>query len=102
MFTVYVLHSVNYDKIYIGFTSDLQQRLKSHNELGIKGWTIKFRPWILAYTEEYLLKPEAMKREKELKTATGRRFLWERIKSQGSYPPAGGQKFDPSLRNQKS
>ncbi|WP_325635244.1 GIY-YIG nuclease family protein, partial [Parapedobacter sp.] len=45
MFTVYVLHSGKHDKIYIGFTSNLEQRLKSHNELGKKGWTIKFRPW---------------------------------------------------------
>jgi putative endonuclease len=81
MFTVYVLYSVKYDKIYIGFTSDLAQRLKSHNELGVKGWTIKFRPWILIYTEEYLLKSEAIKREKELKTAAGRRFLREKVKN---------------------
>ncbi|SKB44189.1 GIY-YIG catalytic domain-containing protein [Sphingobacterium nematocida] len=47
MFTVYVLYSPAYDKIYIGFTSDLESRLKSHNELAKKGWTIRFRPWEL-------------------------------------------------------
>jgi len=47
MFTVYVLHSEKYGKIYIGYTSNLQERLKSHNELGKKGWTVKFRPWTL-------------------------------------------------------
>ncbi|MFO7825668.1 MAG: GIY-YIG nuclease family protein [Cyclobacterium sp.] len=49
MFTVYALYSEKFDKIYIGFTSDLQKRLISHNELGTKGWTIKFRPWKLVY-----------------------------------------------------
>ena len=81
MFTVYVLYSKDYNKIYIGFTSNLEQRMLSHNELGKKGWTIKFRPWRLIYKEEYQLKPDAMKREKELKTATGRNFIWTMIKA---------------------
>ncbi|MEO7767370.1 MAG: GIY-YIG nuclease family protein, partial [Ferruginibacter sp.] len=53
MFIVYVLHSKAFDKIYVGFSGNLPQRLISHNELGKKGWTIKFRPWILIYTEEF-------------------------------------------------
>ena len=81
MFTVYVLYSKDFDKIYIGFTSDLEQRLLSHNELGKKGWTIKFRPWQLIYKEEYSEKSDAMKREKQLKTATGRNFIWSLIKA---------------------
>ena len=81
MFTVYVLYSKSYDKIYIGFTSNLEQRLLSHNELGKKGWTIKFRPWQLIHTEVFQFKPDAMKREKQLKTATGRNFIWSFIKA---------------------
>ena len=81
MFTVYVLYSKDFDKIYIGFTSDLGQRLLSHNELGKKGWTIKFRPWQLIYKEEYSEKSDAMKREKQLKIATGRNFIWSLIKA---------------------
>ena len=81
MFTVYVLYSKDYDKIYIGFTSNLEQRLLSHNELGKKGWTIKFRPWQLIYKEKYSEKSDAMKREKQLKTATGRNFIWSLIKA---------------------
>jgi len=81
MFTVYVLYSKDYNKIYIGFTSDLVQRFLSHNELGKKGWTIKFRPWQLIHTEEFQLKSDAIKREKELKTATGRNYIWSLIKA---------------------
>ncbi|MFO7864144.1 MAG: GIY-YIG nuclease family protein, partial [Salinivirgaceae bacterium] len=44
MFTVYVLYSRDYDKIYIGYSSDVKTRLKFHNELGRKGWTRKYRP----------------------------------------------------------
>jgi len=75
MFTTYVLYSEKHDKIYIGYTSNLQQRLISHNELATKGWTIKFRPWKLIYKEEYETKSEAMKREKQLKSYKGRTFI---------------------------
>jgi putative endonuclease len=64
MFFVYVLHSSVTDKIYIGFTSNLENRVKSHNEFGTKGWTVKFRPWILIHTEEFENKTSAMKRER--------------------------------------
>ncbi|WP_375584090.1 GIY-YIG nuclease family protein [Cyclobacterium xiamenense] len=74
-FTVYVLHSEKFNKIYIGFTSDLEKRLISHNELGKKGWTIKFRPWKVIHTEEFESKKEAMNREKYLKTGAGREFI---------------------------
>jgi putative endonuclease len=74
-FTVYVLHSAKFDKIYVGYTSDVESRLRSHNELATKGWTIKFRPWELVYTEAFDLKNDALKREKELKSYQGRMFI---------------------------
>ena len=63
MHTVYILYSTKFDKIYIGCTSDLEVRFKSHNELGTKGWTIKFRPWVILHTEEFDSKREALDRE---------------------------------------
>ncbi|MEW6773888.1 MAG: GIY-YIG nuclease family protein [Bacteroidota bacterium] len=79
MYYVYVLYSEKYNKIYIGYTGNLEERLKSHNELGNKGWTIKYRPWVCFYTESFESKEEAMKRERWLKTGVGRRFIWENI-----------------------
>jgi putative endonuclease len=79
MFTVYVLYSTAFDKIYIGYTSDMDARLRSHNELATKGWTIKFRPWQLVYTEIFETKKEAMLREQQLKSAKGRVFIWDEI-----------------------
>ncbi|WP_270088457.1 GIY-YIG nuclease family protein [Sphingobacterium sp. SYP-B4668] len=75
MFTVYVLYSAAYDKIYIGMTSDLEGRLLSHNELGVKGWTVRYRPWRLLYQEEYEDKSSALQREKSLKSYRGRMFI---------------------------
>ena len=77
MFTVYILYSKNYDKTYVGFTSDLTSRFKSHNELGTKGYTMKFRPWTVLHTEVYENKRKAMKREKQLKAGQGRKGIRE-------------------------
>ena len=71
----YVLYSSQFDKIYIGYTSDLEARLLSHNSLATKGWTVRFRPWEILFYEEFQLKAEAMKREKELKSARGRLYI---------------------------
>ena len=81
MFVVYVLHSPRFDKIYIGFTSDLQNRVKAHNELATKGWTIKFRPWTVIYTETFDNKKDAIEREKQLKSAKGRLFVRSILKT---------------------
>ncbi len=82
MFTVYALYSTNYSKIYIGYTSNLEQRLRSHNELSSKGWTVKFRPWKLVYIEQFHSKKEAMKREIQLKSASGRKYIWSILKNE--------------------
>jgi putative endonuclease len=75
MYTVYVLYSQGFDKIYIGYTRDREQRLKSHNELANKGWTVNFRPRTIVHQEQYESKAEAMRREKELKTFRGREWI---------------------------
>ncbi len=80
MFTVYVLYSQKFDQIYIGFTSDLVNRFLSHNELATKGHTIKYRPWVVAHTEEYQTKTDAIKRENYLKSTQGRKFAWNIIR----------------------
>ena len=77
MYTVYVLYSEKFDRLYIGFTSDLQNRMLAHNHLAKKGFTLKFRPWKLIYSEEYLTQKEAMAREKQLKSGQGRKWIRE-------------------------
>jgi putative endonuclease len=75
MFTVYILYSESYDKIYIGYTGNLEERLKSHNELGKKGWTRLYRPWKLIHFEDFETKQEALCREKALKSGKGREWI---------------------------
>jgi len=80
MFTVYVLYSPTFNKIYTGYSSDIDNRLLSHNEKATKGYTLRYRPWVLTHSEEFVTKAEAIKREKYLKTGDGRKFIWEIIK----------------------
>ena len=68
MYTVYVLYSKEFDRIYIGYTSDLNERLISHNHPNNTGWTKRYQPWEIVYTEVFKDKKVAMKREKELKS----------------------------------
>ena len=84
MYWVYVLYSTKFEKIYIGYTSDVAQRIISHNSLAKKGYTVKYRPWELIHTEVYQTKREALLREVQLKSAAGRKFIWSLIeKSSG-------------------
>jgi putative endonuclease len=79
MFTVYVLFSKKFNKIYIGMTSNMEQRFFSHNELSTKGWTKNFRPWIIVHQELFDSKALALLREKQLKSAAARDFIREKI-----------------------
>ena len=88
-YTVYVLYSKKYNKIYIGYTSNMEQRFLSHNKLAKKD-LISFlenlknlRPWVIAIMEEYTDKESAMKREKELKVGKGREWIWNELKERG-------------------
>ena len=72
---VYCLFSPSTKKTYIGQTSNLQGRLSAHNHTSNKGFTKKYQPWILIYSEEYPTVQEANKRELYLKTGVGRDFI---------------------------
>ncbi|WP_309609521.1 GIY-YIG nuclease family protein [Flavobacterium sp.] len=78
-FVVYILFSEKQNKTYVGFTSDLSDRFKSHNELATKGFTIKYRPWIVIYVEFFNSKSEAMKKEKFFKTGVGREIIKKKL-----------------------
>ena len=65
----YVLVSLKNGKLYIGYTSDLKKRFKSHNE-GLSSYTSKYRPWKLVYYEAYASKADAQDRERNLKKYT--------------------------------
>ena len=74
-FVVYILYSHQHHKTYVGFTSNLIARFHSHNSLGTKGYTLKYRPWVVVHVEFFSSKSLALSREKFLKTGKGRQFI---------------------------
>ena len=74
MYYTYVLKSINHKKGYVGITDNLERRLYEHNS-GRYIYTKRYLPWELIYKEDYKSRIEARKREKYLKSASGRRFL---------------------------
>ncbi len=65
-FKLYILHSKKLNKYYIGHTSNLTERIRSHL-LNHKGFTSRAKDWKLVYSEEFSNKPEAYQRELEIK-----------------------------------
>ncbi len=57
--------------------SNLIERFKSHNILSSKGFSVKYRPWIVIHVEFFKTKSEAMKREKYFKFGVGREYIKE-------------------------
>jgi putative endonuclease len=65
---VYVLRSADDGpiKTYVGWTNDLDKRLRTHNE-GTGARSTRGRTWELVYVERYLTRGDAMSREWHLK-----------------------------------
>ena len=77
MFYVYVL-TMNNGEIYIGFSTNLKNRIKQHYEN--KVISTKNREPKLVYYEAYMSKKDAMEREQKLKQrGNAKRWLKERI-----------------------
>jgi putative endonuclease len=62
----YIIKSKIKDTYYIGSTSNLEQRVRLHNE-GKSKSTKAYIPWEIIYYEEFNTKSEAIKREYALK-----------------------------------
>ena len=74
-FLVCILYSKKFDKTYVGFTTSLIERFYSHNKYQTKGYTTKFRPWIVIHIEIFKSKSEAMAKEKWFKSGVGRESI---------------------------
>ena len=79
MHYVYVICDEN-GKLYVGYTSNLEQRLEQHNTNQTK--STKGRTWKLVYYEAYASKEDAVQRELMLKQrGQSKRHLKERIQN---------------------
>jgi putative endonuclease len=77
-FFVYILYSLTKDKFYIGFTSNLEERIIRHNQKS-KGFTGHINDWETMYTESFATKSEALAREKQIKSLKSRSKIQQLI-----------------------
>lgn len=61
MYYVYMLYSTIVDRYYVGQTSNLEERLKRHNQ-GRSKYTKSDIPWKLVYKESFETRSDAMNR----------------------------------------
>lgn len=71
---VYILQSEINKSLYIGYSSDLRKRVKSHNS-GENKATKPFKPYKLIFYEAFLNRIDAKNRETYLKGGYGRRTI---------------------------
>jgi len=84
MFYVYLLISIaDPAQRYVGFTTDLKQRVESHNQ-GASEHTRKYRPWKLVSYMAFDDERRAREFEDYLKSGSGRAFANKRL-----WPAAG-------------
>ena len=82
MHFVYVLLSRKDHKYYIGYTDNVESRIKKHNQGSVPS-TKKRRPFDLIYYEAYVNVRDAEGREKFLKSGSGHRYLKKQLKYYG-------------------
>ena len=85
MYFVYIIYSEKLDKYYIGYSTDIEFRLKKHNSIS-KGFTNLGKPWTLVYSEVFNSKHEAMAREKQLKNWKNRDRIKTLIEADSKHP----------------
>ena len=74
MLDAYVLCGETTGRLYVGYTSDLTQRLGQHNN-GLTKSTKNRGPWGLVHQETFDTRSEAMRRERFVKSSQGREEL---------------------------
>lgn len=85
-FHTYVLQN-SQSRLYVGSTGNLVERLERH-AAGDSRWTSIRGPWKLVYSEEHASRSEAMRREKYLKSGSGREWLREMLNGRAGPPQA--------------
>jgi putative endonuclease len=74
MYFVYILRNKINTQHYKGMTNDLDRRIIEHNQ-GKHKSTSPYRPWEIAYFEEYDTFEEARARELFFKSGSGRELI---------------------------
>ena len=71
--SVYILQSKENDRYYVGQSKNPERRLEHHNTTST-GFTSRYRPWELAFIQEFPTKEEAVAAEQLIKNWKSRKM----------------------------
>jgi len=74
---LYILKSKSIDKNYVGISQNPERRLEYHNTIE-KGFTSRYRPWEIVFTQEFNTKKETSIIEQKIKAWKSKKMI-ERI-----------------------
>jgi len=77
---VYILYSLKDNKLYVGYTTNLNNRIKNHNE-GFNTSTKCRRPLILIFAEAFINEKDARNRELFYKSGRGREVVKKELEN---------------------
>lgn len=79
MYFVYTLYSLKDKHFYIGYTGNIDRRIKEHRK-GSNISTKYRRPLVLVHYEAYISRYDARRRERYFKTAKGKSSLRQMVR----------------------
>ena len=80
MHQVYILHSQKLNRFYIGFTSNLEQRLVFHKNPENRKFTYNVSDWILFFTIDCNSKKHGLQIEKHIKSMKSKVYIENLVK----------------------
>ncbi|NTU46068.1 GIY-YIG nuclease family protein [Candidatus Roizmanbacteria bacterium] len=85
MYYIYIIESEKDSTFYIGFSSNIEERIFEHN-MGRTRYTKSKRPWKLRYVERFSTKTEALKRERSINKLKSHEYILRLIENQNKGP----------------
>jgi putative endonuclease len=71
---LYILQSQSKETFYIGSSDDPERRIEYHNAES-KGYTKRYRPWKLVYSNGFKTKEEALRAERKVKSWKSKKMI---------------------------
>ena len=71
---VYILHSEEFDRYYVGQSDNPERRLEFHNSIE-RGFTARYKPWKIVYKKECETREEAIRLENSIKAWKSKRKI---------------------------
>ncbi len=79
LYKLYILYAPVHERLFVGVTSSLTDRMKAHNSNNPEDWTSVYKPWTLVHMELFNEPEEASQRERFFESADGEAYVKDNI-----------------------